>query len=65
MAPAPAWFLNEMVAQNTVRTYGVNQVVRFIEGIWLPRKNLKIGFFSQKNLLYFIRAQFILSYHLI
>ena len=31
-----------MVAQNMVRTYGVNQVFRFVEGIWLDRKSRQI-----------------------
>ena len=31
-----------MLAQNTVLTYGVNQVFRFVEGIWLRRKSHQI-----------------------
>ena len=31
-----------MVAQNTVRTYGINQAIRFVEGIWLHHKNHQI-----------------------
>ena len=38
-----------MVAQNTSRTYGVNQAIRFAEGI----------------LFYFICAQLNLNYHLL
>ena len=34
-----------MVAQNTVRTYGANQVFRFVEGIRL----LRIRFFPRKS----------------
>ena len=42
-----------MVAQNTVRTYGVNQVFRFVEGIWLHRnrKSLQIRFRKRSILL--------------
>ena len=39
-----------MVAQNAVRKYGVNQLFRLVEGIWL----------HQKTYFYFIRAQHIL-----
>ena len=35
-----------MVAQNTMRTYGVNHVIRFVEGIWLQRKSRQIYFFT-------------------
>ena len=46
-----------MVSQNTVRTYGVNEVVRFVEGIWLHRLSCQIlFFFIRKDLFYFIRA---------
>ena len=38
-----------MVAQNTVRTYGVIQAFRFVEGIWLHRKSRKILFFFRKR----------------
>ena len=31
-----------MVAHNTVRIYKVNQVFRFVEGIWLHRQSRKI-----------------------
>ena len=49
-----------MVPQNSVRIYGVHQVFRFVEGIWLHRKG---PFFSLgKALFYFIRAQHVLSY---
>ena len=39
----------QMVAQNTVRTYGVNQVFRFVKGIWLHRQSRQIRFFSRKR----------------
>ena len=31
-----------MVADFPMRTYGVNQEIRFVEGIWLQRKNRQI-----------------------
>ena len=37
-----------MVAQNTVLTYGVNQIFKFVEGIWLHKKSRQIRFFSRK-----------------
>ena len=42
-----------MVAQNTMRVYGVNQVFRFVEGIWLHRKIRKsISFLKSPILLH-------------
>ena len=32
----------KMVAHFTMRTYGVNQVIRSVEGIWLHRKSCQI-----------------------
>ena len=40
-----------MVAQNTVRTYGVNQVFRFVKGIWLHRKSCQIRFIWKRPIL--------------
>ena len=41
-----------MVAQNTVRTQGVNQVFRFVEDICFNLKSRQIGFFlSRKRLI--------------
>ena len=37
-----------MVAQNAVRTYGVNQALRFVEDIWLYLKSRQVRFFSEK-----------------
>ena len=34
-----------MVAHFTMRTHGVNQAFRFLEGIWLHRKSHQIRFF--------------------
>ena len=39
-----------MVAQNTVRTYGVNRVLRSVEGIWLHRKS-QFRFFWKRPIL--------------
>ena len=36
------WYLYLMLAQNTVRTYTLNQVFRVVEGIWLHRKSSQI-----------------------
>ena len=38
-----------MVAQNTKRAYGENQVFRFVEGIWLHRKSRQIQFFFSRK----------------
>ena len=46
-----------MVAQNAVRTYGMNQTFRIVEGIWLHRKSRQI-FLLGKYLFYFIRTCF-------
>ena len=37
-----------MVAHYTMRTYGVNQYFRFVEGIWLHRKSHQPDFFPRK-----------------
>ena len=48
----------------TMRTHGVNQA--FVEGIWLHRKSHQIRYFySEKDLVYIIRAQREMSNHLI
>ena len=54
-----------MVAHLTMRTHGVNQAFRFVEGIWLHRKSRQIRFFSEKDLVYIIRAQHEMSNHLL
>ena len=54
-----------MVAHFTMRTHGVNQAFRFVEGIRLHRKSHQIRFFLEKDLVYIIRAQRKLSNHLI
>ena len=55
-----------MVANFTMRTYGVNQEIRFAEGIWLGRKSGQIGFFflSENTFFYIVFAQRALSNHL-
>ena len=58
--------LDGSVAYFTMRTYGVNQDFRFAEGIWLHRKSRQIQFFLIGNELFdIIRAQYVVSYHLI
>ena len=60
------WFLYYMVAHFTLRTYGLNQEFRFDEGIWLHQKSHQIRFlFSEKDLVYIIRAQRKMSNHII
>ena len=54
-----------MVAQFTMRTYGVKEGFRFGEGILLHRMIRQIQKKIGKDLFYFIRAQHVLSYHLI
>ena len=50
-----------MVAQLTMRVYGVNKEFRFDEDIWLHRKSGEIQFFFGKYLFYVMRAQRVLS----
>ena len=60
------WYLFEMVAQNTLRAYEVNEVFRFVEGIWLHRKSRQGRFFfGGKDLFCLICAQNVLSYHFV
>ena len=44
-----AWVLYKMVAHFTMRTYGVKQGFRFVEGIWLHRKSSRIRFLFRKR----------------
>ena len=53
-----SWFLYQMVAYSTMRTYGVNQAFRFIEGLCLHRKSRQIRFLGKD----IIRAQHVLSH---
>ena len=49
-------------------TYGSSEqyfIFQFVEGIWLHLQSRHIRFFLGKYLIYFIRAQHALSYHLI
>ena len=56
-----------MVAHLTMRTNGVRQGFRFVEGMWLHRKSSQIRFFSRKRHIshHNIRAYSELSNHLI
>ena len=38
-----------MIAHLTMRTHGVNQAFRFVEGIWLHRKSHQIRFLFGKR----------------
>ena len=58
--PQHPWYLYQMAAQNTVRTYGVHQV--FAEVIWSHRKSRQVRFIFAKDLFYFIRSQHVLAY---
>ena len=40
-----------MVAQNTVRTYGINQAFRFVEGFSLHLKRSQTHFFMKRPIL--------------
>ena len=42
-----------MVAQQTVRTYEVNQIFRCVKGIWFYWKSRQIRFFSKKKTLFY------------
>ena len=53
-----------MVAHLTIRRHGVNQAFRFAVGIWLHRRRIRF-FFSEKDLVFIIRAQREMSNHLI
>ena len=44
-----------------MRTHGVNQAFRFVEGFWLHRKSRQI----RQDLVFTIRAQHKMSNHLI
>ena len=64
-ALSKTWFLYKMVAHINMRTHGVNQAFRFVEGIWLHRKSRQIRFSVGKDLFYFISAQHVLNYQLL
>ena len=48
-----------------MRTHGVNQALRFVEGILVSSKESSNPLFFGKDLFYIIRAQHVLSYHLL
>ena len=48
-SPYIPWFSDQMVAQFTMRTYGVEQEFRFLEGIWFHRKSSQIRFFFSEQ----------------
>ena len=61
------WYypLYQIVDKNVVHTYAINQVFRFFESIWLHRKSRQIRKESGKDRIFILRAQHVLSYHLI
>ena len=63
--PLNPWFLYQMVAHFTMRTYGVNQAFRVVEGIWLHRGSRQIRDKKNLKIPIIIRAQHVLSYHLV
>ena len=55
-----------MIAHFTMRTHGVNQAFRFVEGIGYIESVINSDFiFSEKDLVFIIRAQREMSNHLI
>ena len=44
-----AWYSYQMVAQDTVCTYEINQVFQFVKCIWLHRKSRQTQFIREKN----------------
>ena len=57
------WFLDELVAHFTMRTYGVNLVFRIDKGILVTSKQSSNPVFFRKRPI--LRAQHVLNYHLI
>ena len=54
-----------MVAHFTMRTHEINQAFRFVEGIRYIERVIKSDFFSEKDLVYDIRAQREMNNHLV
>ena len=52
-----------MAAHFNMRTHGVNQAFRFVEGICLHRESRQIRFFCKRPILQHVRAQHVLTYH--
>ena len=50
-----SWFSYQMAAQFTMRTYGVKQGFRFVEGIWLHRESTET--FLKRPILFHMCAQ--------
>ena len=44
-----------------LRTYGLNQAIRFVDGIWLHQKSRQIRFLLGTDLFYVIRALHVLT----
>ena len=45
----PKAMRDQIVAQFTLRTYGVNQIFDFVKGIWFHKRVVKSVFFSKKT----------------
>ena len=58
-------FLYWIVAHFTMRTHGLNQAFRCVEGIWLHRKSRQIRKYFRKRLILHHTSEHVLSYHLI
>ena len=54
-----------MVPHFTMRTHEVNQALRFVKAYGYIERVIKFDFFSEKDLVYIIRAQGEMSIHLI
>ena len=46
-----AWYIYKIVAHFTMCTYGVKQIFRFVEGIWLHRKNHQMIMIVDSNVI--------------
>ena len=56
-----SWFLYQLVTHFTIRTYGANRAIRFVEGIWLHRKSRQIRFFRKRPILHHTNSKLILD----
>ena len=59
------WFLYQMVAHFTMRTHGVNQAFHLLKAFGYIERVVNSDFFSEKDLVFIIRAQCEIVNHLI
>ena len=52
------------VSHLTMRTYGVNQALRLVKGNWYIERVVKSEIYFGEDLVYIIRVQHVMSYHL-